>query len=155
MIEITISDLIGMTITNIRYKYKFNGIFGWLDSHETYITWNSKININFPISGNKNVEIIKFRGITKKISKDYQKILIGFKIIDIIEPYYNNEIDNSEMSFLQLSNNLFITEKIIAPHGTGAAGLYIYNLDEFKNMLNDWKSDNSDLKSITGNKLMI
>jgi hypothetical protein len=155
MPSINISDIIGMTITDIRYKFKFNDMDGWLDSHNTYISLNSETTISFPVPGNKNVEIVKFKGITKKLSKDYQKMIIGFKIIDVIEPYHDNEIEISDNLFLHLNNNIFITEKKVAPHGTGAAGFYIYNIKEFKDLLDEWRSDNSDLKSITGNKLMI
>jgi len=73
------SELLGMTITDIRCNLKLKAIDGWLDSFETYITLNSKITITFPLS--KKVEIIKFRGLTQKFSKKIEKLVIGFKII--------------------------------------------------------------------------
>ena len=142
--SINISEIIGKTITDIRYKLEYN--VGDLDYFESYITLNSKITINFPF--NDGAHIVKPKGKIKKLDKELQKLLIGFTIIDILIPYFNDKVDESEKPFLQLNNSMFIKEINTAPHGTGAADLWIYNINEFKNKLTD-----NDLRSITGNKI--
>jgi hypothetical protein len=143
-----VAEIIGKTITDIRFKWESHE--GDLDNFESCITLNSKYTIEFPLSGAKQVVIVKFKGIAKRLSKDIQKLLIGSMIINIIEPYHKNEPDFSEKPFLQLSNNMFITETNIAPHGTGAARMYIYDIHEFKNLLIDAKANDFDFKTIAG-----
>jgi len=130
--KIDIQHLIGETITDIKMHYQSQGENDWLDTVLTYIRLKDIGVITFPFSGDLDFENITLDLRTEPISSKASSLIIGQKIKELwYERDDDDEVNTDWMAFIELSNGIVIHENRMAPHGTGAANLFMYEAEQF------------------------
>jgi len=144
-----ISLILGDKIVDIKMYYEPQGENDWLDSVITYITLERNGVINFPFSGDLHFVSTTLDKRAKSINEEAIPNIIGQTISDL---YYNindnRDPDSESLAFIQLSNNYVLYENRMAPHGTGAANLFLYTHDQFKEEFGDLECNLQSLKEI-------
>lgn len=62
--------------------------------------------------------------------------VIGHHVVEAYRRLYNGQ-ESGEKAVLCLSSGVFVTETIVAPHGSGAVGLYVYSPVEWGELLRE------------------
>lgn len=135
------------------------GIDGWLDGGRTYFTLESGLSFVIPGSGSRNFEAVEVPngaddlskrsglavvgdhikelgrrlGLSRPASSETKPTLVGHHIVEVFRRLYRGD-DSGESCVLQRSNDVFVTETIVAPHGTGAVCLYVYSRTEWEQL---------------------
>lgn len=130
--KIDIHQLIGDTITDIKMYYEPQGENGWLDTVLTYITLKNNRITTFPFSGDLNFENVTLDTKAESISAKAHALIVGQTIKEVwYDLDENDELATDRMAFIELSNGFVIHENRMAPHGTGAANLFMYDAKQF------------------------
>ena len=139
--KLTLSEIIGKTISVVRCHYKNENEYGLQEFH-SYLKLSNGVIIDFPIyddehyrtltpENEKSLSILFQNG--KELSGDTKNRIEGQKIIDLYFCYSENELDEDKRAYLKLSNGLYITEKSHGPQGLTDVNLLTLNEEEFLN----------------------
>lgn len=131
--KLALSEIIGKTITNIKYKYIPSNQHQLQEFH-TYIQLSKSHFIPIPQYYNMNgISTLSHTNIknTEQLSTKHNSLLLNQEIDDIYFCYYNNEIDEDKSAYIKLSNDIYITETQYQPLGVTNIGLLILNKKEF------------------------
>lgn len=139
--SVSVFEVIGKTILDIRNEFYLNRIAGWMDYSQTFITLDDDLVICLPVSGNSCISVVKQSKKAKRIEKELASKIIGHKIVDIYYEFYENQPDSSQPSYLLLSNGYAISEESVGIHGTGSASLMLYSKAEFEQIIQDHEAD--------------
>jgi len=150
METITLFDLIGQEIVDLRYHYISENEYG-LQSFYAYIKLSEGVIIDIPHhldneyqqkAGEKqNYFETQYR--TGYLADgDNKSQFEGQKIIDFHFCYYDNEIEDDTSCYIQLSNGYYLTENNYGPPGITNIDLVILSEEEFlaEAKLNDIRS---------------
>jgi hypothetical protein len=119
----------------------------WLDTVLTYITLKDNGVITFPFSGDLDFENVALDKRAEPISNKAYPLIVGQTIKELwYERDEDDEVANDWMAFIELSNGVVIHENRMAPHGTGAANLFMYDARQFSEKRN---SKDHNLISLT------
>jgi len=156
--KINKADVIGQSIDEIWARFGSIGENNWLDTADTWLVLSNGYIIRVPYccysnwytdtiaygakcierksNTDKQPNLFRFARLFHRPNPKKQQI-VGSRIVAI----YSQASDEipEESALLQLDDGRVITEILVAPHGTGAAGLHILNADEFTELKN--KSD--------------
>ena len=149
----SISEILGDKIIDIKMFYESQGENGWLDTVLTYIVLEKNGVINFPFSGALDFDNVTIDTRAEKISERALPNIIGQTINDL---YYEHDEDGEPaedwFAFIELSNCFVIHENRMAPHGTGAANLFLYTKEQFEEKLESEEYNLRSLKQILSEK---
>ena len=130
-----LSDLIGKYIEDIQVSVNLEP-YG-LDTADSIIILRDNLIIGIPwsIDISEEVERTDLVNEARSIFTDKKNKLLlsikGKRIVDFLK-YPNSEAGfvEAEKAIIELENEKFITERTIAPHGTGLAGLWVFHSRE-------------------------
>lgn len=149
----SIAAILGDKITDIKMYYEPQGENDWLDTVLTYIFLENNGIINFPFSGDTEFINVAFDTRAKPINEKAIPNIIGQTIIDIYYTYDEaGEPDFEWVALIQLSNGFVINENRMAPHGTGAANLFLYTSEQFKKKFENGENDIRSVRQMVEDK---
>jgi hypothetical protein len=140
-----IEELIGKTIQDIRVKIEVEA-YG-LDKADVYVILDNDLIVGVPFTiepaeqvwmrplDNAAQSIVTRTNIFGRSRDARTASPRGKKIVDLLSYLHCEDRDHIEAArpFIQLENGPLITEINVAPHGTGLAGLVLFNsLDELE-----------------------
>lgn len=102
----------------------------WVDYSHSFIVLEERT-IDIPISGAGYINR-KIHPHAKPLDGMKEKLITGKRIVDIIDQFDKADPSEARTSIIILSNGYAIWEQPVAPHGSGEAGLFIYDSNEFK-----------------------
>jgi len=131
-------DVVGATIVEVFQTYRL--MKGWLDSTSTYFRIDSGLTFRMPyIQGTWRTERIPWRA--RRLRFEAEQNIEGSRITGVyVEPKEGEDWDPSEAIKLLLEDGRWVTERMVAPHGTGDAGLWVHKAGTFdlSNHLDFW-----------------
>ena len=151
--EISLLEVIGKHIIDIRNVYLPNKVNEWMDYSETFITLNDNKVIILPVTGSMTTYVVVTDKKATKIDKKYSINIIDQKIANIYYEYYENIPDSGQASYLLLENGFALSSSSIGISGVGNAGLVLYNKQDFDEMIKDEELDLRPLFEIDKDKL--
>jgi hypothetical protein len=122
------SDVVGSRIARVRSHLHFNAIDGWLDEGRVFFTLESGASFELPASSAEALQTVEVP-LAARDASQWER-LIGQTIVEVLRQLYRGETD-SDSAVLQLGADCFVTETVVAPHGTGAVGLHVYTRGEW------------------------
>jgi len=134
-IQNNIHQLLGDKIIDIKMLQESQGENDWLDYVLTFIELHKNGIINFPFAGALDFGNVILDTKAEPISSKAHPIVVGQTIKELY--YESDEEDqprNDWFAFIELSNGYVIHENRMAPHGTGAANLFMYDSQQFLEM---------------------
>lgn len=150
---ITLENILGETISHIRYSFEKEYD---LQIFHSYIKLENDIIFSLPtyddslvylLNGNNKNHFGKEYNEGEEIEEYLKKKIIGHKIEDIYFCYYMREIDDDKLSVLKLSNGIYFTEINYRPVGI-SVGLEIYTEKEFQHFQKEYtKNKDCQIKS--------
>ncbi len=134
------AEIVGRTVACVKQQFKLNGVEGWLDTAATYFRLDSGLSFCLPPAFSTRVELSRMPFFAKKLHlKECQPEVVGRAVTELWRPLFDGEPSDGS-AFLELDSGAYVTEQIMAPHGTGAAGLYVYSKDDLAQVLEDGES---------------
>ncbi|MEP5339440.1 MAG: hypothetical protein ABJL44_14410 [Algibacter sp.] len=144
-----ISDLIGLTISEIRYTYTNRNEYD-IQEFFAYLKLSNGLIIEIPqysdLDLDESVERNRIFEDAKIPSKKCKNRIESQRIIDIHFCYYNNEQDFDSKAYIELENETYLTEQNRGPQGLTDIDLEILNKSEFEKRIAELDED-SEIKS--------
>ena len=140
----TISDIIGLKISKIRYSYELDNE-SEMQTFNSYIKFSNGSIIFFPSSPDDSINLVDYYNNHKtcqfiKAKRYGLASRVSFKnkkIIDIHFRYLDNEYIESSSAILELENGVFLTENNYGPFGLTDIRLLILNREQFESLAGD------------------
>ncbi|MDB5258692.1 MAG: hypothetical protein JWM14_3387 [Chitinophagaceae bacterium] len=139
MKTLTLSNLIGQEIADLKYHYLAENEFG-LQSFHSFIKLSSGTIIDIPKFDNDDYLLLNEENLNyfqnkfntgDSVLHNSKKHLSGQKITDLYFSYHENEIDLDRSAYIQLSNGYYLTENNYGPAGLIPLDLVILNAEDF------------------------
>lgn len=144
-----ISDIIGLTITEIRYTYSYQNEYGMQEFY-AYLKLSNGLIIEIPqYSDSELNESVERNRIFEKAqipNKNCKNRIENQKIVDIHFCYYDNEQDFESKAYIELENGTVFTEENRGPQGLTDIDLEILTKSEFDERIAELDKD-SEIKS--------
>ncbi|UII18976.1 hypothetical protein [Fulvivirga ligni] len=137
--KVTLSDVIGKSLVDIRYKYVSSNEYGMQEFH-SYLKLNDGNIIQFP---KYDGDVISdYEGINNsyfypdfdeqdRLTNEVEDRILGNKIEDFFFCYFDGEVDDDKCSYIKLENGIFITEINYGPQGV-PVDLFLFVEHQFK-----------------------
>ena len=144
-----ISDIIGLTITEIRYTYTYQNEYD-MQEFFAYLKLSNGLIIEIPqysdLELNESAERNRIFDEAKMPNKDCKKRIENQKIVDIHFCYYDNEQDFDSKAYIELENGTYFTEENRGPQGLTDIDLEMLSKSEFEERIAELDEE-SEIKS--------
>jgi len=148
-----ISQLIGLTITEIRYTYTYQNEYDMQEFY-SYLKLSNGLIIEIPqfsdVELNENTELNEIFENAKKPNNECKKRIENQKITDIHFCFYEQEPDEESKAYLELENGIYFTEENRGPMGLTTVDIEILNKSEFEERKTELE-ENFEIKSFSNN----
>lgn len=132
-----LAELIGETIIEIRYNYTYQNEYD-MQEFFAYLKLSNGLILEIPhyfdLEINENAELNKIFKIAKKPNNHCLKQIENQKIMDIHFWFYEKESDEEKKAYLELENEIYITEENYGPMGLTNIDLEILSKAEFEKL---------------------
>lgn len=139
-----ISDIIGLTITEIRYTHTYQNEYG-MQEFFSYLKLSNGLIIEIPqysdLEINESAERKRIFTEAKTPNKECKKRIENQKIIDIHFCYYDNEQDFDSKAYIELENGTYFTEENHGPQGLTNIDLEMLTQSEFDKRIAELDED--------------
>jgi hypothetical protein len=129
-----LSELIGLSITEIRYDYTFTNKYD-MQEFFLYLKLSNGLIIEIPqyydLEINENSELNEAFINAKNTNNNCSKLIENQKIIDFHFWFYEKESDEEKKAYLELESGIYITEENYGPIGLTNIDLEILTKSEF------------------------
>ena len=140
----TISELIGLTITEIRFDYTYQNEYD-MQEFFAYLKLSNGLIIEIPqysdLELNESEELNKSFANAKKPTKDCKKRIENQKITDVHFCFYEQEPDEESKAYLELENGIYISEENRGPMGLTTVDLEILTKSQFDELKDELEKD--------------
>lgn len=144
-----ISDIIGLTITEIRYTYTYQNEYDMQEFY-AYLKLSNGLVIEIPqysdLELNESTERNRIFEKAQIPNKDCKNRIENQKIVDIYFCYYDNEQDFDSKAYIELENGTFFTEQNRGPQGLTDIDLEMLSKSEFEERVAELDEE-SEIKS--------
>jgi hypothetical protein len=144
-----ISDIIGLTITEIRYTYTYQNEYD-MQEFFAYLKLSNGLIIEIPqysdLELNESAVRNRIFEEAKMPNKDCKKRIENQKIVDIHFCYYDNEQDFDSKAYIELENGTYFTEENRGPQGLSDIDLELLSKSEFEERITELDQE-SKIKS--------
>jgi hypothetical protein len=140
---LTLSDLIGETISSVRWTYKACNEYD-LQEFFSYLKLSNGIIFNIPVFDHEEVFVLSEENKAyfqkcfesgKKLSGFAKEKIEGQKIEDLYFSYFHGELDEDQRAYIKLGNGYYITENNFGPPGLTNIDLMIFDEKDYINRI--------------------
>ena len=143
--QVSVKDLIGLRIEDIRFKYLNNNGY---DLHEftTYVKLTNKLIFTIPYYYDEEFSVFdeeieeKYLN-AQSLPKKNLKLFQGKEIVDFHYVFYENELCELEKAIVELEDELYFTEKHNGSMGLNDIDLQILNEQKFMRFKEEVESE--------------
>lgn len=139
-----ISELIGLTILEIRFDYKYQNEYD-MQEFFAYLKLSNRLIIQIPqysdMELNECAELNKFFADANNPNKECRESIENQKITDVHFCFYDQEPDEERKAYLELENGIHFSEENFGPMGLTRVDLEILTKSNFEKMKNALEED--------------
>ena len=155
-------QILNQRIVGIWQRFGSIGMGDWLDTADTWLELETGVFIRVPMSGTGHVEayslpldaqkiepspkkgrllalfeaVLNLVNLAPTSGKDMDEI-VGATIVGIVSELFEGKPDDETSALILLEDGRGLTETMVAPHGTGSAGLFILSPDQIAERRDD------------------
>lgn len=143
--KVSVKDLIGLKIKDIRFKYLSNNGYD-LQEFTTYVKLTNDLIFTIPYYYDEEFSVFDedieeeyLNG--QHLPKSIQKLFQGKEIVDFHFVFHENELCELEKAIVELEDELYFTEKHNGPMGLNDIDLQILNKQKFMRFIEEVESE--------------
>ena len=145
LMKVSVKDLIGLKIKDIRFKYLCNNGYD-LQEFTTYVKLTNDLIFTIPYYHDEEFsffdeEIEEEYFNAQHLPKSSLKLFQGKEIVDFHFIFHENELCELEKAIVELGDELYFTEKHNGPMGSNDIDLQILNKQKFKRFKEEVESE--------------
>lgn len=140
----TISELIGLTIKEIRFDYTHQNEYD-MQEFFAYLKLSNEMIIEIPqysdLELKESKELNKTFSMSKRPNMECKKRIENQKIIDFHFCFYAQEPDEENKAYIELENGIHFSEENYGPMGLTTIDLKILTQSEFQKIKSELEDD--------------